>query len=32
MSDLEPIDAVAQKTGEDSRQIRRHGYTLTDPR
>ncbi len=31
MSDLELIDAVAQKTGEDSREIRRRGFTLTGP-
>jgi hypothetical protein len=31
MSDLELIDAVAQKTGEDSREIRRRGFVLTGP-
>jgi hypothetical protein len=31
MSDLELIDAVAQKTGEDSHEIRRWGFTLTGP-
>ena len=31
MSDLELIDAVAQKTGEDSHEIRRRGFTLTGP-
>lgn len=31
MSDLEVIDAVAQKTGEDSREIRRRGFVLTGP-
>ena len=29
MSDLELIDAVAQKTGEDSHEIRRRGFVLT---
>jgi hypothetical protein len=31
MSDLELIDAVAHKTGEDSHEIRRRGFTLTGP-
>ena len=31
MSDLERIDAVAQKTGEDSHEIRRRGFMLTGP-
>jgi len=31
MSDLELINAVAQKTGEDSHEIRRRGFTLTGP-
>ena len=31
MSDLELIDAVARKTGEDSHEIRRRGFTLTGP-
>jgi len=31
MSDLELIDAVAQKTGEDSHEIRRRGLVLTGP-
>jgi hypothetical protein len=31
MSDLELIDAVAQKTGEDSNEIRRRGFVLTGP-
>ena len=31
MSDIELIDAVAQKTGEDSHEIRRRGFTLTGP-
>ena len=31
MSDLELIDAVAQKTGEGAREIRRRGFTLTGP-
>ena len=31
MSDLELIDAVAQKTGEDSHEIRRRGFMLTGP-
>lgn len=31
MSDLELIDAVAQKTGEESHEIRRRGFTLTGP-
>jgi hypothetical protein len=31
MSDLELIDAVAKKTGEDSHEIRRRGFTLTGP-
>ena len=30
MSDLELIDAVAQKTGEDAHEIRRRGFVLTD--
>ena len=29
MSDRDLIDAVAQKTGEDSHEIRRRGFTLT---
>jgi hypothetical protein len=31
MSDLELIYAVAQKTGEDSHEIRRRGFVLTGP-
>jgi len=31
MSDLELIDAVAQKTGEDSHEIRRRGFMLAGP-
>jgi hypothetical protein len=31
MSDRDLIDAVAQKTGEDSREIRRRGFVLTGP-
>jgi hypothetical protein len=31
MSDLELIDAVALKTGEDSHEIRRRGFMLTGP-
>jgi hypothetical protein len=31
MSDLELINAVAKKTGEDSHEIRRRGFTLTGP-
>jgi hypothetical protein len=31
MGDLELIDAVARKTGEDSHEIRRRGFTLTGP-
>jgi hypothetical protein len=31
MSDLELIDAVAQKTDEDSHEIRRRGFMLTGP-
>jgi hypothetical protein len=31
MSDLELIDAVALKTGEDSHEIRRRGFVLTGP-
>jgi len=31
MSDLELIDAVAQRTGEDSNEIRRRGFVLTGP-
>ena len=31
MSDLELIDAVAQKTGEDTHEIRRRGFMLTGP-
>ena len=31
MSDLELIDAVALKTGEDAREIRRRGFVLTGP-
>jgi hypothetical protein len=30
MSDIELIDAVASKTGEDAREIRRRGFTLTN--
>jgi hypothetical protein len=29
MSDIDLIDAVAQKTGEDAREIRRHGFLPT---
>jgi hypothetical protein len=29
MSDLELIDAVAQKTGEDSHEVRHRGFVLT---
>ena len=31
MSDSDLFDAAAQKTGEDSREIRRRGFTLTGP-
>jgi len=31
MSDLELIDAVAKKTGESLREIRRRGFILTGP-
>jgi hypothetical protein len=31
MSDIDLIDAVAQKTGEDCREIRRRGFMLTGP-
>jgi len=31
MSDYELIDAVAKKTGESVREIRRHGFVLTGP-
>ncbi len=31
MSDFDLIDAVAQKTGEDSREIRRRGFLLASP-
>lgn len=31
MSDIDLIDAVASKTGEDSREIRRRGFMLTNP-
>ncbi len=31
MSDLELIDAVASKTGENVREIRRRGFVLTGP-
>ncbi len=31
MSDLELINAVAKKTGEDSHEIRRRGFMLTGP-
>jgi len=31
MSDLELIDAVAKKTGESLREIRRRGFMLTGP-
>jgi hypothetical protein len=31
MGDLELIDAVAQKTGEDAREFRRRGFMLTGP-
>ena len=31
MSDRDLIDAVAQKTGEDSQEIRRRGFVLTGP-
>ena len=31
MSDRDLFDAVAHKTGEDSREIRRRGFTLTGP-
>jgi hypothetical protein len=31
MSDLELIDAVAHVTGEDSREIRRRGFSLVGP-
>ena len=31
MSDRDLFDAVAQKTGEDSHEIRRRGFVLTGP-
>ena len=31
MSDSDLFDAVAQKTGDDSHEIRRRGFTLTGP-
>jgi hypothetical protein len=31
MSDIDLIDAVASKTGEDVREIRRRGFMLTNP-
>ena len=31
MSDIDLIDAVARKTGEDSHEIRRRGFMLTEP-
>ena len=31
MSDIDLFDAVAQKTGEDSHEIRRRGFVLADP-
>ena len=31
MSDSDLFDAVARKTGEDSREIRRRGFVLTGP-
>jgi hypothetical protein len=31
MSDIELIDAVAQKTGEDAHEIRRRGFMLAGP-
>jgi hypothetical protein len=31
MSDIDLIDAVAQKTGEDTHEIRRRGFMLTSP-
>jgi hypothetical protein len=31
MSDFELIDAVARKTGEDSHEIQRRGFSLTGP-
>ncbi len=31
MSDSDLFDAVAQKTGEDAREIRRRGFVLTGP-
>ena len=31
MSDFDLIDAVARKTGEDSYEIRRRGFILTEP-
>jgi len=31
MSDSDLFDAVAQKTGEDSQEIRRRGFVLTGP-
>ncbi len=31
MSDLELIDAVARKTGEDAHEIRRRGFVLAGP-
>jgi hypothetical protein len=31
MSDIDLIDAVAQKTGEDAQEIRRRGFMLAGP-
>ena len=31
MSDHDLFDSVARKTGEDSREIRRRGFSLTSP-
>ncbi len=31
MSDIDLIDAVASKTGESQHEIRRRGFTLTNP-
>jgi hypothetical protein len=31
MKDIELIDAVDRKTGEDAREIRRRGFVLTRP-
>lgn len=31
MSDIDLIDAVAQKTGEDFHEIRRRGFMLSGP-